>query len=428
MISPPIEFNVSGVEFITASLAAAAEFFWLPTARLRQLVWAAGAGLALWVLVPNGASLTVLSLFVVSGYLAARAAQARPSRGLLAGYLSVLVASFLVLKQYGALDWIMPRALLHSPLLSLVRVTGLSYMLFRQIHVLVDASEGQIENLSLWTYLNYQLNPFTILAGPIQRYQDFAGQWARLEPVLEGRAELLDNGRRLLWGVVKVGLIAPFFFEGWNELQGTMLHTRLYTWKYVAQFPVVLYFYPVYLYCNFSGYCDIVIALARFLGMRLPENFDRPWLARDVIEYWTRWHITLGTWIRDYLFMPIYKPMVEKWPAKARSLVWIAYFAAFAVAGAWHGTTMNFFLYGVLQGVGISINKVYENWIVRRWGRDGLQRYLRSRAARAAAVFLNFQFQCALLLVFSQRDVGATWRLVHGLARVLRGNLICARF
>ena len=105
---------------------------------------------------------------------------------------------------------------------------------------------------------------------------------------------------------------------------------------------MVFYFYPIYLYFNFAGYCDIVIAASRFFGMKLPENFNRPYLARNVIEFWTRWHITLGTWIRDYLFMPMYKPVVERWPKRAPSLAWIFYFLAFVVAGAWHGGTANF--------------------------------------------------------------------------------------
>ena len=100
-----------------------------------------------------------------------------------------------------------------------VRITGLSYMLFRQIHVLVDASQGQIERISLWSYVNYQVNLFTILAGPIQRYQDFHEQWQTLQPVLADPQELLQNCLRLLLGVLKIALIAPLFYKGWDELQ-----------------------------------------------------------------------------------------------------------------------------------------------------------------------------------------------------------------
>ena len=104
------------------------------------------------------------------------------------------MAAFLVLKQYPVLEWLLPLTmpLMSSPLRILgipiqggvlqhvVRITGLSYMLFRQIHVLVDAAQGQIERISLWSFVNYQVNLFTLLAGPIQRYQDFDEQWQTL--------------------------------------------------------------------------------------------------------------------------------------------------------------------------------------------------------------------------------------------------------
>ena len=205
-------------------------------------------------------------------------------------------------------------------------------------------------SISLWSYVNYQVNLFTILAGPIQRYQDFDEQWQTLQPVLADPHELLQNCLRLLLGVLKIALIAPVFYKGWDELQVAVVNHRVAGWKFIVEFLVVFYFYPIYLYCNFAGYCDIVIAASRFFGMKLPENFNRPWLARNVIDFWTRWHITLGTWIRDYLFMPMYKPVVERWPKRAPSLAWIFFFLAFVVAGAWHGATANFLVYGACRG------------------------------------------------------------------------------
>lgn len=429
-----IDFNVSGVEFIAGVLLAAAVFFWLPAARLRQLLWACGNLFVLWLVLPNLASLIGLAIFLLSGYVVARVLRVWPSGWLLSSYITLLVAVFLVLKQYAILDWVLPAAVMRSSvqilgipiqdgvLQHVVRITGLSYMLFRQIHVLVDAKQGQIERISLWSYVNYQVNLFTILAGPIQRYQDFDGQWQVLEPKLADPHELLANCLRLLLGVLKIALIAPLFFKGWDELQVGLVNHRVAGMKYLVEFPVVFYFYPLYLYFNFSGYCDIVIAASRFFGMKLPENFHRPYLARNPIDFWTRWHITLGTWIRDYLFLPMYKPVVERWPKRAQSLAWIFYFLAFVVAGTWHGTTLNFLFYGIWQGIGVSGTKLYENWLLARRGRKGLREYLQSPRIRLAAILLNLHFQCVSLLIFSQRDVGDAWRLFRGLILALTGN------
>src|SRR6185436_16828493 len=107
-------------------------------------------------------------------------------------YLVGLVAAFLVIKQYAFLKAVAPPALFHDE----IRIIGFSYMLFRQIHLAVDAFQGQVGHISLWSYLNYQLNPFGLLAGPIQRYQEFEPCWTALEPVAVDRHEVLTTWLR----------------------------------------------------------------------------------------------------------------------------------------------------------------------------------------------------------------------------------------
>ena len=114
----------------------------------------------------------------------------------------------------------------------------------------------------------------------------------------------------------------------------------------IGHFFGILYFFPIYLYLNFSGYCDIVIAGASLVGVKLPENFEQPYLARNVIDFWTRFHRTLGILIRDYLFLPLYKGVAERWPKRAEQLAFACYFVAFFAAGIWHGPTANFVAYG----------------------------------------------------------------------------------
>src|SRR5262249_9295785 len=142
-------------------------------------------------------------------------------------------------RQYPVLDWLLPPAIT-SPsmrilgipvrdgvLQHVIKITGISYMLFRLIHVLVDAAQGQFERFSFWSYVNYQVSLFTILAGPIQRFQDFDEQWRSLEPALADPHELLGNCTRLLIGVVKIGLVAPLFYRGWEELMVPMVNGRV---------------------------------------------------------------------------------------------------------------------------------------------------------------------------------------------------------
>jgi D-alanyl-lipoteichoic acid acyltransferase DltB (MBOAT superfamily) len=277
-------------------------------------------------------------------------------------------------------------------------------MLFRQIHFLVDVMQEQVGRPSLWCYLNYQLNPFTLLAGPIQRYQEFEVYWADPAPLFTERHELLKSYLRIFIGILKIMVIAELFRGGYDRF---LLHFDASGprspggWNAVVKLVLMLYCFLLYLYLNFSGYCDVVIAGAGLVGLRLPENFNHPFVARNILDYWTRWHITLGRWIRDYLFTPFYKAGVERFPGHVQIVAVLSYFLAFSLAGLWHGSTWNFLVYGLLHGAGASAAKLWENLIVARSGRPGLRNYLRSRMIQTVAVFGTFHYTCFSLLVFA---------------------------
>jgi D-alanyl-lipoteichoic acid acyltransferase DltB (MBOAT superfamily) len=388
------------LEFLLALSLLSATLFRLPGARLRQAVLAACFAGFLYSQIPNPVSWIVLAAFLLSGYVCALVLRRRPSRALFATYIVVLVGVFALLKKYDFLSLMLPQRIFAHP----VGIVGLSYMLFRQIHFLVDAMQEQIEHPSLWTYLNYQLNPFTLLAGPIQRYQPFHESWQNLSPVLCDRHEILSAYLRVLLGMIKVAglsfvclalhgkLLAQFEAGAAAPGRGPVA---------LAKFVAMMYFYLFYMYLNFSGYCDIVIAGGKLVGIPLPENFNWPFLSRNIMEYWTRWHISLGLWIRDYLFTPMYKAGVERWPKRASTIAVAGYFAAFSVAGLWHGSTLNFLIYGLLHGAGVSAAKLWENAIVRRAGRPGLRRYLQTAWIRWLAIVGTFHYACFSLFFFA---------------------------
>jgi D-alanyl-lipoteichoic acid acyltransferase DltB (MBOAT superfamily) len=162
----------------------------------------------------------------------------------------------------------------------------------------------------------------------------------------------------------------------------------------------VFYIFPIYLYLNFSGYCDIVIAGATFTGMKLPENFDKPYLSRNVLDFWTRFHRTLGLWIRDYLFSPLYKFIAERWPQRAEPLAFACYFVAFFLAGVWHGPTANFVVFGLLQAVGASAGKLWERHLTKHGGRKRLREYMQSTRNRVIAIIATVHFECFCILFF----------------------------
>jgi len=403
---------------LVALLLVSVVFLYLPGRRSRQgLLALCNAGF-LYLLVPNLGSWLLLGSFLLSGYAVALLLRSCPSRILLSSYLVLLVAAFLVIKKYEIVT-----IFLHSAaLVQAVSIVGVSYMLFRQIQFLVDTMQGQVEQTSLWEYVNYQINLLTLLSGPIQRYQDFQQQWQELGPVLEDGHAVRMAYLRLLIGIIKMAVVAPIFMSLYQTsagvLNGSSAVQELGRTAALSHFLRVLYGFPIYLYLNFSGYCDIVIAAARLVGMELPENFDRPYLSRNLIDYWTRWHRTLGLWIRDYLFVPLYKGVAYRWPGRAESLAFLCYFAAFFVAGAWHGASANFIVYGLLQAVGVSAAKLWERHLVKRRGRSGLREYLRSPSVRTLAIAGTLNFACASLLFFPV-DVHTTLHMLGTVWRVL---------
>lgn len=341
-----------------------------------------GAAGFLWAQSPDLEKIAALLLFVLSGYGAALLLVRKPSTGLLATYIVALTAAFVILKRYDFLTLVGGETLL-SHALDLI---GLSFIFFRQIHYVVDVKQGEIKTLTLSGYLAYQFNPFTLLAGPIQRYQRFHEDWQSLKPLAADAHEVRMAVLRILIGVIKVAFVAEFCLQFATAPPQDL--SRIW------QVLILFYFFPLYVYFNFAGYCDIVIGGASLFGLRVPENFDRPYLARNMIDFWTRWHRTLTFWIRDYVFTPLYMAIARANPKSAGNLVFACYFVALFLAGVWHGATWNFVVFGVLNGIGVAAAKLWENIIIARAGRKGLKAYLANRPIRWIAGIATVHFVC----------------------------------
>ena len=199
-------------------------------------------GIFLWLQTPDVTNSATLIAFVFSGYLTALVLMWRPSRAILTLYIFGLTVAFVVLKKYAFLRLIGGETLLAHTL----DLIGLSFIFFRQIHYVVDVTQGEITRTGLWEYLCYQFNPFTLFAGPIQRYQPFQEDWQRLALKFEDAHEVRMAMLRILLGILKVTVIAEiclhFAFSRPSDLLGE--------WYRV----LVFYLFPAYDYFNFVGY------------------------------------------------------------------------------------------------------------------------------------------------------------------------------
>jgi D-alanyl-lipoteichoic acid acyltransferase DltB (MBOAT superfamily) len=254
--------------------------------------------------------------------------------------------------------------------------------------------------ISFFSYANYQLAFFTLLAGPIQRYNDFQRSWADMGLTSPDRErETLAAWQRILMGMIKMVGIAPLFWRVFEE-QGEAMGSNLEYFS-LGAFALYFYSYPVFMYFNFSGYTDIAIGAGRLFGFHVSENFNRPYLARNVIDFWNRWHTTLTFWIRDYVFMTSYKAAAERFPNVAKYFGYGLLFFALFLAGVWHGSSYGFAAFGIINGLGAAVNQIYGDFLRSRLGRTGFQNYLKNRWIELAAIVITFHYFCFSMLFFS---------------------------
>jgi alginate O-acetyltransferase complex protein AlgI len=307
----------------------------------------------LWTLLPFAA-------FVLFGYAALQviAKGWSKTQPLL---LVATVVSYVWLKKYTFLP---QKTFLPLPYFTL----GLSYVFFRVLHLLIEANDKTFVPSSFGRYLVYCLNFTTFVSGPIQRYDEFADQFTETPigvdiPVLAAQIE------RLLRGFFKVNVLALVLniFQAdaiAQTIQSTSLQQQLTSALEVA------IIYPVFLYANFSGYIDIVIAIARLLNIRLPENFNRPFSASSFLDFWNRWHITLSSWLKTYVYNPLLLALIRRNSSRALEPFFgaLSFFVTFFLVGVWHGRTSEFAMFGLLQGGGVATNKLWQVSVGRLLG------------------------------------------------------------
>jgi len=258
---------------------------------------------------------------------------------------------------------------LHFPYFTL----GLSYIFFRVLHLLIEMRDAdEKRRIGLGAYLLYTINFTTFISGPIQSYYEFANDQFADPPIALGPRAIGLQLERIVRGFFKVNVLAMLFHVVQEEALTQLYQPSPASLKVYAAF-VLAVVYPFFLYSNFSGYIDIVIALARLMRVRLPENFDRPFSASSFLDFWNRWHITLSQWLKTYVYNPLLVALMRRisQPALQPLLGVFCFFVTFFLIGIWHGRTSEFVFFGLLQGGGVAINKLWQLGLARALGRKG---------------------------------------------------------
>lgn len=326
-----------------------------------------------WQLLP-------LAGFVVLGYVLVETMRATRSAAALYVGVGIVLVIFIILKRFSFLPEGFGLSFLYL-------IAGLSYILFRIIHLMVDAQQGELKaRLSFLSYLNFTCNFLSFTAGPIQRYQEFQATEISPRPLDSDR--VFAAFARIVRGFVKVAAISAIFEYLFSSLSGRLLDPSLaQSWLVLALTLLgSAVCYTVYLYANFAGYMDIVIGVGWLVGQDLPENFNQPFKARSFLDFWSRWHMTLSEWFKTYLFNPLLRVLAARFHSAAAApyLGVLAFFITFLVMGVWHGTTSVFVVYGLLMGAGASINKLWQVMVIKRLGK---KRY-KAAGERGASIYV----------------------------------------
>ena len=399
----------ASIQFVVFGLLAALISNMGRSSMWRSVVLLIASLLLIAILARSVLTLVPLAGFLLAGYLCRTCIERGWIRNSTFSII-VLLAFYLWLKKYT----FFPQSLL---LPHLYFTLGLSYIFFRVLHLVIDAKDSDTRQpVSPFGYLLYTLNFTTLVSGPIQRYEEFAqDQFSAIPIGLDAETVGLQL-ERLVRGFFKVNVLAMLLNAWQQDALGLLnpgfdLRSRFLG---VVELAVI---YPFFIYANFSGYIDIVIALARLMRLRLPENFDRPFSASSFLDFWSRWHITLSVWFKNYLYNPLLIALMRRISSTAIEpfLSVVCFFITFFLVGVWHGRTSEFVFYGVLQGTGVSVNKLWQVSLARWLGRKRYRALSANGLYRAAGRGLTFSWFAFTLFWF-----WADWKQIHAVGSALK--------
>lgn len=272
---------------------------------------------------------------------------------------------------------------------SLFRLMGASYMSFRAVQVLLDIYDGRLQKLRP-VALGYFLLFFpAVSSGPIDRYRRFLSDLDR-PPDREHYRTLLAQGIwKLAGGCVSAVVISGFIQQYWlAALPASGFGATL----------SYMYGYTFYLFFNFAGYSSMAIGTGYLLGIQMPENFNQPFLSVDMKDFWSRWHISLSTWLRDYLYSRfVMKSLKQKRFSNPRTASYLGYVLNMMAMGAWHGLQPQYLLYGVYHSALMCLNEVLDLHC------KSFRSFKNHGAGQVVCVLVTFHLFSFGLLIFSGR-------------------------
>lgn len=293
-----------------------------------------------------------------------------------------------------------------APALKLLLPVGISFYTFQVISYLVDVYRGQKDAERHFGYFAVFVSFFPkLVAGPIERAGNMLPQFR--EEVVFDYQRITDGLKLIAWGLFKKMVIADRIAVYVDQIYNNPAD---YTGA-----PVILatVFFAIQIYCDFSGYSDIAIGSGQVLGFRLMNNFDRPYSAKSVTEFWRRWHISLSTWLTDY----IYTPVLIHYRHWGMPAIIFSLFVTFLACGLWHGANWTFVIWGLMHGIMLSLD------VVTKKKRKEIKKLVPRAVYDNISMLFTFSFLCFTYVFFRANSVSDAFLIINNMFTIDFSNM-----
>jgi len=306
--------------------------------------------------------------------------------------------NFLIENVFQLIGLFSAKSTMSIPFLDVLLPIGLSYYIFQIIGYNMDIYRGAIKaERNIFHFSLFVLFFPKLLVGPIERANRFFPQLKK--KIVFRKENIIEGGKRIVWGLFKKLVVADRI---------SIYHSSVVTHAQTQSGETLLFaslLYTFQVYADFSGYTDIALGSAKMFGYDLMENFKRPLLAKNLSEFWRRWHISLSSWVNDYIFNPI----VLKHRNWGNRSIYLGLFVSFVVIGFWHGATWSYVLFGVLQSLAL----IYE--ILSRKRRIKISKRMNRKLYNAISILLTFLFVTCSLIVFQSATISEAMNIIKGI-------------
>lgn len=286
---------------------------------------------------------------------------------------------------------------------SLLGFLGISYLTFRSVGMIIELRDGVLKEFSLWEFLRFMLFMPTFSSGPIDRFKRFNEDY---ETIPE-RDELLDMLETSVQYIM-LGFLYKFILA---HIFGSMILPPLKQYALqmggIFNLPTlgVMYVFGLDLFFDFAGYSMFALAISNLMGIKGPINFNKPFVSRDLKEFWNRWHMSLSFWFRDFVFMRLVTVLIRNKVFKNRNTTSsVAYIINMLVMGFWHGVTWYYIAYGLFHGLGLVVNDAWlrkKKTVNKERKKKNLPLLPDNKWTQAVGIFITFNVVMFSFLIFS---------------------------